>query len=291
MNQSKHSLQDRHDSERAAGHPGAQVRHAPEKGRSAANNSALAQHPPSHTTTATPSPESDSQDSGKVFIVMRHDNLKQPHAIVRFAEDAKIYRDLGHKLFTTTEASMMLKLIKDPRLHRIMDDQAWASVSAHLAIEAGRQQRAQERCSGEAAEGVCPTPMDLPLEIAEMRLDFLGRHPDKRNAQMLYEVIEVIRIANGKTPLYRAQFSQQSRNAEFWGVIEYTPISELQDQASILRHQISVLQSQTTHEDASEPELARAIDARKHHLEEISHLLLNHPNGQMEDPHNTTLDP
>lgn len=290
MNQGKHSLQDIHNPERVAGHPGAQLPRTVELGRSAANNGALAQHLPNITAADTPSPSSSSVDPEKMFIVMRHDNLKQPHAIVRYAEDVKIYRDLGHKLFTTTEASMMLKLLKDPRLHTIMDDHAWASVSAHLAVEAGRQQRAQERNSGEAAEGLCPTPLDLPIEIAEMRLAFLGRHPDKRNAQMLYEVIEVIRVANGKTPLYRAQFSQQSRDAEFWAVIEHTPISELHEQANTLRHQLSVLQPQVTSEDANKSELARAIDARKHHLEEISHLLLNHPFEQMDDPNDTTLD-
>lgn len=208
----------------------------------------------------------ETNELARIYLVMPEDKPNALTAIVKHSEDLEYYRDAGYSIRQTSDAQAAQLLIKRPILYSRLDDHAWAAISGHLIAEAHRQQVPDHELR--------PTPIDLPPSVAESRLRFLAQHPDKRNAQTLYELIEVLRVSEGRQPLFRSQFSQVSCDAPFWAVTEHTPLETLHTQAQALRTRLDALRIRKPEDQESQ---RRTIDRLLNELAELSQLIDNHP--------------
>lgn len=141
----------------------------------------------------------------------RYTQVTQSEVTTKEAESSgqAVIRD-----FAATAALLAIMASKRP-FHSLMDDRTWGNMAQPLkAIQNSLSDMIQ---TTKVKPPVFPTtPLDLPQELAESRVDHLLSYPNIQDIPSLEELNELLMAANTQRDVMKERFREESLSAPLW---------------------------------------------------------------------------
>ncbi|WP_273206731.1 hypothetical protein [Marinobacter subterrani] len=147
-----------------------------------------------------------------------------------------------HVVMATEPVVASSLLYLTPTLYTVMDDSTWQDIAE--GFKALREKHLVNLSGDEPPAMFESTPVDLPSEVAEMRLERMARFPAPANMDAQRELTEILMAHASGREVNQGLFTQASLNAPRWhSLVTETELGDFQEQGAeavqLLRQQQS----------------------------------------------------
>lgn len=183
--------------------------------------------------------EQDLDDllAGETYVVRPKGAPEDIEYLTRDQSTAQRYLDEGHTVQQATDMDLGILLVLHPMMYQKMDDATWQVASDCLRSTHYRRYRHEPEAYQPGVARLDSVAPDLPSSIAAARLSILAQHPSEQRTKALHDLIEVLRVSEGKPALPDSLMNHPDPNVPSWLHLRQAPMW-------VLKHSLVALKAE-----------------------------------------------